>query len=175
MGQSTLLAFGLVLIAIIQSNAAPSPTAPVSTQPGADQPCAVGPPSTLPIPSNHPLTEYEKSAKALKNWIEDPACKNAKGAKGLTRHGNGEGCLPAVGAGEQYYEGYVPFENAKRNNRGKGTGKGKCKAPFINGDAADGPARVIVKVLADGKTVDGTWYYTIGHYAPGFWSAPQHF
>ena len=47
-------------------------------------------------------------------------------------------------------------------------------APFINGANDDGPARVILKINNNGR-VDNEWFYTIGHYKPGTWSAPQRF
>jgi len=148
MGQSTLLAFGLVVIAIIQSNAAPSPKrASVSVHDGAVGPCLIPAPAAVNL-SGHEKSTYEKAAKDLKDHIES-------GGYDLEYHGNGEGCLPAVGAGETYYEGYVPHDKAWKGGK-------------------KGPARVIVKVLADGS-VDGTWYYTIGHYAPGTWSGPKAF
>ena len=129
MGQSTLLAFGLVVIAIIQINAVPSPTAPVIPPTGVGA-CVA--PATAPSTSTHPHSEYVKAAKDLKDWIV-AGNLNSKGKPGLTKNGNHEGCLPAVGTG-QYYEGYVPFDNAKLINRGKGTvgAKGKGKQCFSN-------------------------------------------
>ena len=126
MGKTTLLAFGLVVIALIQINAAPSPVAPhvdPATGPGK---CVGSPTKAL---STHDIAEYRDAAKNLKNWIETTGT-------GLMPHGNGEQCLPALGKGQRYVEGYVPFRNALEDNRGKGAvvpvvvpikGKGKGK------------------------------------------------
>ena len=132
MGKTTLLAFGLVVIATIQINAAPSPTAPVIAALGPPTKCVYKAPKD-PL-SGHTLAEYKQAAEDLKKWFE-------AGGKGLEPHGNGEQCLPILVKGavdsalgvslkgkdihrNSYIEGYVPFANAF-NNRGKGSGKGK--------------------------------------------------
>ena len=162
MGKTTLLAFGLVVIATIQINAAPSPTAPVAayrspTYSGKGN-CVT--PTTKPkFPdSKHPLDEYVKAANNLKAWIETgQKGPGPDGKRGLEPHGNGEECLPIIkthGALDvsltdggkdiyrnSYIEGYVPFRNAQQVNRGKGAvkpkpnggkGKQKCKNDVVN-------------------------------------------
>jgi len=187
MGRTTLLAFGLVVLATIQINAVPAPVIPAT---GVGK-CVV--PTPLPVPkplSTHTLAEYVQAAKDLKAHFE-------KGGRDLEAHGNGEQCLPNLVPGaidpaftpalglspiypyrpvypNSYIEGYVGFANALNTNRGKGAivkGKGKGKPgkpdPFINKE--DSPARVILMIKPDG-TIGDTWYYTIGHYLPGTWS-----